>query len=105
MRALLSIFFLLLISAPTCVSQIAITAKPAVFNDWGLNTTSVYGLAPVTSIEKRSYYKIRKPDPATVKIQLFDPVGIITRTVVVTFARGAIAQVTWTDEWGDTYRS
>ena len=96
------IAILLCLCAFSCFGQVLITAKPADFKDWNYSPNAVFGLVKLTDVAQRPYCKIWKPDAATAKVQQYNASGILTGTTTIRFVNGAIAQINFTDRWGDT---
>lgn len=102
MKPLLRLALFLAVCSLYSFGQVPITSKPGTFKNWNYSPTAVFGLTRLTNVSQRSYYKIWKADPATVKIEQHDATGKIASTVTVRFVKGLIGQMVSVNRWGDT---
>lgn len=73
------------------------------FKDWTLSDESVIGLFELENPSGREYFKISKPNNESVRVEKFNPNGIVVNTTVIVFQNGKLFSVTNANQWGYVY--
>jgi hypothetical protein len=71
----------------------------SVFKDWGFCPEKVFGIYLIEKVKHRTYFKISTINKDLVKVQKYNPVGILINTISVNFSIGKIYLITEANQW------
>jgi hypothetical protein len=95
--------FLLFVSVAFFTNLFSQQIDEGIYNDWDYGPNGVHGNLPLVKITARKYYKIEKSGPQTVRVQHFNPSGVVINTTSVTFVSGVLNKVEIMNQWGEIY--
>ncbi len=77
----------------------------SVYKDWSFYPEKVFGVNPIIKVKYRTYFKISTISKDLVRVEKYNPTGILVSTINVNFSQGKIYLITGANQWGDVYDS
>jgi len=81
----------------------AINVTTGNFRKWDYSPTSVFGITSVDDTHNKYFVKISFVNSNTVRVERYNPAGVMLNKTMLYFNNGAIAKLIETNQWGEEY--
>ncbi len=81
-----------------------ITVSTGNYHNWDFAPSAVFGTAKIEDTKHRYYYKITRLNDTVVKVERYNPAGIILSKTVLYFLGGCISHLKQFNQWGEEFK-